>query len=254
MRSQDVAQLAGVSVRTLRHYHQIGVLPEPVRQSNGYRSYDLATVARLLRIRRLTELGVPLGQIEQMLDTTPPQDLLDQIDSRLVSEIERLQEQRRQIARLRSTGQRADVPEDLAELLSPGSPYWAAGVLGKLDQDTLLVLARVVGPEGLSQQALNELADALGPMSDDAELVAASEHFDRLPGDATPSEVAQVAARMAAALGPMMTTLERSHAGQALAGASGVTWPDPSQDSRLNPAQRRAMSQLFTLLAGDGSR
>jgi DNA-binding transcriptional MerR regulator len=90
MRSQDVARLAGVSVRTLRHYHQIGVLPEPVRQSNGYRSYDLATVARLLRIRLLTELGVPLGKVEEMLDTTPRQDLLDEIDSRLASEIERL--------------------------------------------------------------------------------------------------------------------------------------------------------------------
>jgi DNA-binding transcriptional MerR regulator len=254
MRSQDVARLAGVSVRTLRHYHQIGVLPEPVRQSNGYRSYDLATVARLLRIRLLTELGVPLGKVEEMLDTTPRQDLLDEIDSRLASEIERLDERRRQIARLRRTGQRADVPEDLAELLSLGSLEWAGGVLGELDQDTLLVLARVLGPEPLSRQALSDLADALGPLKDDAELVAASEQFEHLADDAPPTEVDQVATRMAAALEPVMGWLARSPTGRALAGSCPGRWPDPSQDSRLSPAQRRAMSTLFTLLVGDEPR
>ena len=50
MRSNDVAKLAGVTVRTLRHYHQLGLLPEPPRQANGYRDYSPADVARVLRI------------------------------------------------------------------------------------------------------------------------------------------------------------------------------------------------------------
>ena len=41
MRSGELAALAGVTVRTLRHYHQIGLLPEPERGGNGYRDYDV---------------------------------------------------------------------------------------------------------------------------------------------------------------------------------------------------------------------
>ena len=41
MRSKEIAALAGVSIRTLRHYHQIGLLPEPPRQNNGYRAYSV---------------------------------------------------------------------------------------------------------------------------------------------------------------------------------------------------------------------
>ena len=49
MRSNDVAKLAGVTVRTLRHYHQLGLLSEPPRRANGYRDYSPADVARVLR-------------------------------------------------------------------------------------------------------------------------------------------------------------------------------------------------------------
>ncbi|MGJ9413573.1 MerR family transcriptional regulator [Aeromicrobium sp. CF4.19] len=250
MRSQDVAELAGVTVRTLRHYHQIGILPEPVRRANGYRAYDLATIARLLRIRRLTDLGIPLHQVEEMLETTPDHDVLDEIDRQLLAAIERLQEQRRQIARLRRTGERADIPEGLAELVSLGPSDRSAGVLGEMDQDALLLIARVVGAENLNRQALSDLADALRPLMGDAELIAASEHFDRLPADAPSSEIQQVATRMAVVLEPMASRLERTPTGRALARADD-RWPDLSQDSRLNPAQAQAMDHLVRLLTPD---
>lgn len=250
MRTQDVAELAGVTVRTLRHYHQIGILPEPVRQSNGYRTYDLATIARLLRIRRLTELGIPLNQVEELLAGTSQADVLDEIDRQLLAAMARLREQRRQISRLRRTGERADIPEGLAELVSLGPSGRSAGVLGEMDQDALLLIARVVGGENLNRQALDDLADALRPLTDDAELVAVSELFDRLPDDASPSESRQVAHRMALVLEPMVTRLERTPTGRALARA-GDRWPDLTGDGRLNPAQARAMGELVTLLTRD---
>ncbi len=253
MRSQDVAELAGVSVRTLRHYHRIGLLPEPVRRPNGYRSYDLATIARLLRIRRLTELGVPLHQVTEMLETTPRRDLLDDIDGRLAAEVDRLQGQRRQIARLRRTGERADVPEGLAELLSLGPSDLAAGVLGEIDQDTLLVIARVIGPDNLNRQALSNLADVLRPWSEDAELAAAAQDFDRLAVDAPPGEVHRVADRLATVLAPMAVSLVRTPTGRALEAAAAGGWPDPAQDSRLNRAQARAMERLLVRLAREGT-
>lgn len=254
MRSHDVAELAGVSVRTLRHYHQIGILPEPFRQANGYRSYDLATIARLLRIRQLTELGVPLQRVEELLDGTPDRDVLDEIDRQLSAAIERLQRQRGQIARLRATGGRADVPEGLAEILSLGASHHTAGVLAELDQDTLLLVARVLGPDTLNRQALDDLAGVLQSIAADADLVAAGAEFDQLPGDASSAAIEQVALRLATALAPIVARLQSSPAGQAIAGASARHWPNPSRDGRLNPAQARAMTQLTELLDRDDPR
>ena len=48
MRSNEVAKLAGVTVRTLRHYHQLGLLSEPPRRANGYRDYSPADTPSLL--------------------------------------------------------------------------------------------------------------------------------------------------------------------------------------------------------------
>lgn len=68
MKSSEIAKLAGVSVRTLRHYHAIGLLPEPPRGENGYRDYSAGDLARLLRIKRLASLGFPLARIGDVLD------------------------------------------------------------------------------------------------------------------------------------------------------------------------------------------
>ena len=46
----QLAAYAGVTVRAVRHYHQVGLLPEPDRDASGYRSYDAAAVIALIRI------------------------------------------------------------------------------------------------------------------------------------------------------------------------------------------------------------
>ena len=68
MKSSELARMAGVSVRTLRHYHAIGLLPEPERADNGYREYGAEHLLRLLRIRQLATLGFSLEQIGPMID------------------------------------------------------------------------------------------------------------------------------------------------------------------------------------------
>jgi DNA-binding transcriptional MerR regulator len=60
MRIGELADLIGISTRAIRHYHQAGLLPEPARKANGYREYSLRDAVALARIRRLTELGVPM--------------------------------------------------------------------------------------------------------------------------------------------------------------------------------------------------
>jgi DNA-binding transcriptional MerR regulator len=72
MRVKELADLTGVTVRTIRYYHQISLLPVP-EERYGRRDYDLAHVARLVRIRWLTLAGVPLAGVAGMLgDPTPP--------------------------------------------------------------------------------------------------------------------------------------------------------------------------------------
>ncbi|HTA09745.1 MAG TPA: MerR family transcriptional regulator [Streptosporangiaceae bacterium] len=64
-----VARLAQVSVRTLRHYDDIGLLtPARVDPLTGYRHYTPGQVLRLHRILVLRDLGVPLSQIGQLID------------------------------------------------------------------------------------------------------------------------------------------------------------------------------------------
>ena len=63
-----VARLAQVSVRTLRHYDDVGLLhPTRVDPDTGYRWYAPEQLARLHRILALRDLGVPLGEIAELL-------------------------------------------------------------------------------------------------------------------------------------------------------------------------------------------
>ncbi|MFE3957315.1 MerR family transcriptional regulator [Nocardia sp. NPDC059091] len=65
---QQLADSAGVTSRTLRHYDEIGLLPPARVGHNGYRFYDADSVARLQRILLLRELGLSLPVIAEVLD------------------------------------------------------------------------------------------------------------------------------------------------------------------------------------------
>ncbi|QGN50519.1 MerR family transcriptional regulator [Micromonospora sp. WMMD558] len=64
----QVAKAAGVTVRTLHHYDEIGLLSPSGRSSTGYRRYDDADLERLQLIRYYRELGFPLEEIAAILD------------------------------------------------------------------------------------------------------------------------------------------------------------------------------------------
>lgn len=88
----QLAGFAGVSTKTVRVYHDKGLLPEPERDSSGYRRYGAQAVAELLKIRTLAEAGVPLSRIRE-LSAVPDdafQDALSEIDSDLTDRIRRL--------------------------------------------------------------------------------------------------------------------------------------------------------------------
>ncbi|MFF7456398.1 MerR family transcriptional regulator [Kitasatospora sp. NPDC008115] len=64
----ELAERAGISGRTLRHYHRIGLLDPDRVGSNGYRYYGPDAVARLQRILLLRDTGMPLARIAAVLD------------------------------------------------------------------------------------------------------------------------------------------------------------------------------------------
>ncbi|MGB6072588.1 MAG: MerR family transcriptional regulator [Rhodococcus sp. (in: high G+C Gram-positive bacteria)] len=74
MRIGSLADAAGTTPRTVRHYHRLGLLGEPRRLSNGYREYTIDDVVRLMRIRWLADAGMPLGAIAAALDRSAPDE------------------------------------------------------------------------------------------------------------------------------------------------------------------------------------
>ena len=65
---KELAQIAGVSVRTLHHYDEIGLLVPRGRTDAGYRLYDDDDLLRLQQILIGRELGLALEQIRGSLD------------------------------------------------------------------------------------------------------------------------------------------------------------------------------------------
>lgn len=64
----QVARMSGVTVRTLHHYDEIGLLRPSQRSAAGYRLYDSDDIARLQEILFFRELGVPLDEIKPVLE------------------------------------------------------------------------------------------------------------------------------------------------------------------------------------------
>ena len=67
MKIGELARLAGVTVRTLHHYDELGLLVPSERTQVGHRLYSAADVERLYRLLALREVGLPLEEIGPLL-------------------------------------------------------------------------------------------------------------------------------------------------------------------------------------------
>lgn len=92
----ELAALAGLTVRTLHHYDEIGLLCPSARSDAGYRLYHRDDVARLHRIQALRAFGMGLADIGLCLDS-PAGSPLAVVDRQLAA----LDRQRREIDRMR---------------------------------------------------------------------------------------------------------------------------------------------------------
>jgi DNA-binding transcriptional MerR regulator len=77
---KKIAQLAGVSVRTLHYYDELGLLSPEYRRENGYRYYGEKSAARLQQIMFFRELGFKLDEISLIM-SRPDFDLIQALES-----------------------------------------------------------------------------------------------------------------------------------------------------------------------------
>ncbi|GAA1914090.1 MerR family transcriptional regulator [Streptomyces durmitorensis] len=114
----QLAATAGVTVRTVRHYHHIGLLPEPERDASGYRRYSAQAAVDLIRIRTLADAGVPLARIDALLHAQPAEfaAAITDIDAALQRKIDQLTEYRGRVAEL-AGGERLVLPPEVVAVL-----------------------------------------------------------------------------------------------------------------------------------------
>ncbi|MBY4694361.1 MerR family transcriptional regulator [Burkholderia latens] len=92
----ELAKRSGLTVRTLHHYHAIGLLTPSARADNGYRLYDRHDIARLHQIQALRRFGLSLAEIGDYLNQ-PGTPLLELVAKQIAS----LDRQLAQAAQLR---------------------------------------------------------------------------------------------------------------------------------------------------------
>lgn len=138
----QLASHAGVTIRTVRHYHQIGLLPEPDRDASGYRTYGAGAVVRLIRIRTLAEAGVPLARVQELLDAEPATfaEATTRIDHELRRQIRELRRHRRRIAQLAS-GDSLAVPQEVLDYLQEIRAIGVPEELVEAERDAWILLA-----------------------------------------------------------------------------------------------------------------
>ncbi len=102
----EVAKLIGVTPKTIRYYHEIGLLAEPKRTEGGYRLYAAHDLLHLQRIRRLRSLGLTLDRIGEILGETDVEqevmlrNALQSLVEELTAQIIELEERREMLKHL----------------------------------------------------------------------------------------------------------------------------------------------------------
>lgn len=179
--TRELADRAGTTVNTIRHYHRLGLLEEPEREYNGYKQYEVHHLVSLLRIRRLADLGVPLSQILEVragADSTP--QTLRELDAELAESIQRLEKARAEIAAIL----RDDVPPD-----TPAGFASVASRLSEADSSILHIYTQLYDESALAD---------IQRIAEDAEDVGAD--LDRLQPDADEETRKPLVAKIAKSL------------------------------------------------------
>jgi DNA-binding transcriptional MerR regulator len=112
----QLARYVGVSIKTIRVYHDKGLLPEPDRDASGYRRYGANDAIEPVKIRTLAEAGVPLARIRDLRSATDEefQQSLHEIGDRLTDRIRGLRATQGRLRQL-AAGHLAPLPTEVGD-------------------------------------------------------------------------------------------------------------------------------------------
>lgn len=237
--------MVGVSTRTVRHYHHLGVLPEPVRLANGYREYRLRDAVILARVRRLAELGLSLDEIKDVLADDQGRELREvllELDADLAGQQESLRVRRERLA-----GLLAEASLDPDSTVSPEAAAVLKGIpaggskFARLDREMLALVASLGNAE---EQAW--FLEVLRPLTEPAAMARGHALYARLDeladAGADDPRVAKLAADLADHLPKEFAVAMADNAGDS-------RWLDMMSDE-LSPAQAAVFEQLVQTLKG----
>jgi DNA-binding transcriptional MerR regulator len=99
----DIARMVGKTVRAIHHYEEVGLLRPHARSKGRYRLYDAGAVTRVRWIGKLHDLGLSLGQIQEIVAAWERAQSAPEAMSRVRAiYLQKLEEMRAQIAHLQS--------------------------------------------------------------------------------------------------------------------------------------------------------
>jgi DNA-binding transcriptional MerR regulator len=169
----QLAAYAGVTIKTVRHYHKRGLLEEPPRDSSGYRRYTAQHAIDLVKIKTLAEAGVPLARIKELFTAEPDQfsAAMAEIDRNLQERARELRRARERIARL-SAGDRLFVSADVSDYLDRLRELGVSERTVQMERDGWILLQ-----SSSPKAAAIWFADKVGAI-DDPEFVAIYLEYD----------------------------------------------------------------------------
>ncbi|MFD3549949.1 MerR family transcriptional regulator [Streptomyces sp. NPDC058655] len=181
MRIGEIAALVGLTTRAIRHYHHVGLPPEPERRPNGYRAYGIRDAVLLARVRRLTELGLGLDEVRDMLADDARResaDVLAELDADLARQEAAIRERRLRLAALLAepAGGNGPLSPALAALLARAPETDSPSAA--LDREYLTLL-------DASDAGGREVYGVLGTLAADPAMLALYERLDALAGAPT---------------------------------------------------------------------
>jgi DNA-binding transcriptional MerR regulator len=165
----EFSRMTHLSVKALRHYHDLGVLePAAIDPFTGYRSYDATQVVPAQVIRRLRDLGMPLDSIRSVLTAPDLETRNREITAHLAQMERQLAQTRASVAGLR------------ALLAGPAVP--PAVEYRKIPAVTALAVARVVAAADLMEWGHDAFRALRAAMADNG-LTEAGPPGALFPGD-----------------------------------------------------------------------
>jgi DNA-binding transcriptional MerR regulator len=258
VRIGELAGLAGISTRAIRHYHRIGLLAEPARKANGYREYSLRDAVELARVRRLTELGLSLDEVGDVLADDAGRDLAEivrELDADLARQEEDIRQRRLRLAGLLrqaepsgTLGGQAPVSAGLAALFDRLADVAAATpgpepAMAARDREILALLETAARGTGWLGELTGVLSSDPGAAEQAYAVYARLDELAALPVD--DPRVEETARALAAAMPETARKAIRFPPGEFEAGAGGFA---AAFYAEFAPAQAAAIRRAIDLM------